>query len=80
MKKFSKVTAREVLENFQSDSEYGLSNAAISSLKKIHGTNKIAEEEKVIKLISYHNTSTSKPLYSYRSIFFYDMLNILKIL
>lgn len=48
MKKFSKVTAREVLENFQSDSEYGLSNAAVSSLKKIHGTNKIAEEEKVI--------------------------------
>ncbi len=61
MKKFSKVTAREVLENFQSDSEYGLSNAAVSSLKKIHGTNKIAEEEKVIKLISYHDTSTYKP-------------------
>eukprot|EP01040_Poterioochromonas_malhamensis_P012300 gene12300-13453_t len=53
MKKFSKVTAREVLENFQSDSEYGLSNAAISSLKKIHGTNKIAEEEKEHILLRY---------------------------
>lgn len=50
LRKFAKVTAREVLENFQSDSEYGLSNAAIASLKKIHGVNKIAEEEKVLNL------------------------------
>ena len=50
MKKFAKVTAREVLENFQSDSEYGLSNTSVASLAKIHGSNKIAEEEKVCLL------------------------------
>jgi magnesium-transporting ATPase (P-type) len=47
MFKFAKITAREVLEHYQSDSEYGLSTSAVVSLKKIHGLNKLAEEEKV---------------------------------
>lgn len=65
MRKYAKVTVREVLESFQSDSEYGLSNTSVASLKKIHGPNKLAEEEKVnqlteLHLLSFHSFSDDK--------------------
>jgi hypothetical protein len=47
MRKYSRVTAAEVLETFHSDSEYGLPNNSIPGLKKAHGPNKIAEEDEV---------------------------------
>jgi hypothetical protein len=47
MRKYAKVTTREVLDSFHSDSEYGLSTTSVSSLKKTYGSNKLPGEVKV---------------------------------
>jgi hypothetical protein len=47
MRKYAKVTTREVLDSFHSDSEYGLSTTSVSSLKKTYGANKLPGEVKV---------------------------------
>lgn len=69
MKKFAKVTTREVLENFQTDSEYGLSGSSVASLKKIHGANKLPEEEKVRKSNSFPSSSLNFLLFSFLSVY-----------
>jgi hypothetical protein len=45
--KYAKATADEVVEILRSDPANGLSTTSVESLQKVHGPNKLEEDEKV---------------------------------
>jgi hypothetical protein len=56
MRKCAKLTVSEVVDVFHTDFEHGLTLNDVSTLRKVHGFNKLPEEKKV----SMINTSWTK--------------------